>query len=192
MTEIRTKIRTKRKAASLLLICAASYTHIKNTQRALLAREFRRLLIAQSAAQSDSSLELLPGAESDPVLIFRLRNPAVAASTTLALMAAIEAEDWKGASISAEVTARAVLHYGPVIERSGHQKETVSQPGLPSQFLLEIEGSLTPGCVYATQVFAAKLALSVGLDHFRFGYWCPVPLPGGHGTSALYRLDSAI
>lgn len=121
---------------------------------------------------------------------------AVAVSAPLAAQVALELQDGLAAfdyatlGLDGAGGMRIGVHYGPAYRTIDHITGRTTFYGTEVSKAARIEPVTPPGAVFATEPFAAILALEAG-DRFRCRYVGRIPLAKKYGDYPMYRLTRA-
>jgi class 3 adenylate cyclase len=109
----------------------------------------------------------------------------------MALVERIEGIDWSRYHLPDEPTVRIGLHAGPVYRRENRVIGKQDVLGSHVNLAARIEPVATPGSAFASEHFAAELAIDGG-DRFACEYMGVQELAKRFGQAPLYRLSRAV
>lgn len=120
--------------------------------------------------------------------LFLVFNDALkCADTALRLVDRIEAVDWLQQGLPEDTTVRVGVHYGPVYQHFDKIIRRKNFFGGQVNRTARIEPVTTPGCVFASEQFAAELAVRPNYDYV-LEYVGVEQLHKNNGPCTLYRL----
>lgn len=117
-------------------------------------------------------------------------NAPLAAQVALELQDALAAFDYATLGLDGEGGMRIGVHYGPAYRTIDHITGRTTFYGTEVSKAARIEPVTPPGAVFATEPFAAILALEAA-DRFRCRYVGRIPLAKKYGDYPMYRLTRA-
>ena len=118
-------------------------------------------------------------------LVFDSANDAAICAHNV--LAAIRATDWTALGLPQDTTVRIGLHAGPAYRTYDPVMRKDTFYGSHVNRAARLEAIVQPGQIYATETFAALLAVN-GETGFRCEYIGETQLPKSFGTAPLYRV----
>lgn len=115
-------------------------------------------------------------------------EPVLAARTALRLAHMVAQTPWVSGGVGAPIRIRIALHAGPVYEVHDPVTGRPGHTGIQISRAARIEPVTPPGQVYASEPFAALLALDDEAREFSCEYVGIVPLAKDYGSFRTYRL----
>lgn len=115
-------------------------------------------------------------------------DPVHAARTALRLARMVAQTPWAAGGVAAPIGIRIALHAGPVYEVHDPITGRPGHAGIHISRAARIEPVTPPGQVYASEAFAALLALDDSRREFTCEYVGIVPLAKDYGRLRTYRL----